>query len=303
MFKGNNILDLYSDFYKFINQENMYVPTKIKYNINNKGKPKLIERVLIAYDDVAPILYLKSAIFGADAFLYVKHLLVDEMQDYTPTHYAFFNKLFVCKKTILGDINQLINPFNKSSSQESLAEIYSGIPKTSVSTMTLLKSYRSTVEIVDFARRVIPNDSIEIIERHGEEPDIIKCANEKDQIEKLAALIKKLKNEHKSIGIICKTNTQAENLHKILKDTQDTNGIGIETELLTIKSEKFENDLVITNAYLAKGLEFDCVIMPDCGNKNYSNNIDRQMLYIGITRALHKIAVLHTGELTKFLKN
>jgi len=294
MFKNNNILDLYADFYKYIKRENMYVPSSVKFNINNKGRPKLIEKALIAYDDVAPVLYLKSAIFGADAFLYVKHLLVDEMQDYTPTHYAFFNKLFVCKKTILGDINQLVNPFNKSASQESLSEIYSAIPKTSVSTMTLLKSYRSTTEIVDFARRVIPNDNMQVIERHGDEPEIIKCVGEAEQAEKIAELIKQFKEKYKSIGIICKTDKQAEGLHNLLKDTG--------AERLTIKSEKFENDLVVTNAYLAKGLEFDCVILPDCCNKNYANDIDRQMLYIGITRALHKITVLHTGEMTKFLK-
>jgi DNA helicase-2/ATP-dependent DNA helicase PcrA len=185
MFKSNNILDLYAGFYKYINCEDMYVPSTVEFNINNKGRAKLIKKVLIAYDDVAPVLYLKSAIFGADTFLYVKHLLVDEMQDYTPTHYAFFNKLFVCKKTILGDINQLVNPFNRSASQESLAEIYSAIPKTSVSTMTLLKSYRSTTEIVDFARRVIPSDNIQVIERHGDKPEIIKCGSSGEQAEKI----------------------------------------------------------------------------------------------------------------------
>ena len=295
MFKNSNILDLYADFYKYIGREDMYLPSTIKFNIDNKGRAKLISKPFIQYDDVAPLLYLKSTIFGADAFLYVKHLLIDEMQDYTPAHYAFFNKLFVCKKTILGDINQLVNPFNRSSSQSDLAKLYSAIPKTNVATMTLLKSYRSTTEIVELARRVIPNDNIEIIERHGEEPDIIKYVNEDEQHEKIIELIKQCKTKFKSIGIICKTHTQAAALHKVLKDT-------VGAELLTIKSEKFENDLVITNAYLAKGLEFDCVILPSCDEKNYSSETDRQMLYIGITRALHKIAILHTGKLTKFLE-
>jgi DNA helicase-2/ATP-dependent DNA helicase PcrA len=273
----------------------MYIPSTIKFNINNKGRAKLIEKVLVAYDDVAPMLYLKSAVFGADAFLYIKHLLIDEMQDYTPVHYAFFNKLFVCKKTILGDINQLVNPFSISGSQESLAKIYSGIPKTSVSTMTLLKSYRSTIQIVNFARRVIANDNIQVIERHGDEPEIIKCGNAGQQADKITELIKLFRQTYKSIGIICKTDGQALSLHKMLENT--------DAELLTIKSEKFSNDLIVTNAYLSKGLEFDCVILTDCCSANYSNDIDRQMLYIGITRALHKIAVLHTGKLTKFLKN
>ena len=294
MFKGNNILDLYAGFYKYIKRENMYIPSTVKYNINNKGRAQPIERILIPYDDVAPLLYLKSAIFGADAFLYIKHLLIDEMQDYTPVHYAFFNKLFVCRKTILGDVSQLVNPYNKSASQENLAQIYSAVPKTNVSTMTLLKSYRSTTEIVDFARRVIPNENIQVIERHGDEPEVIKCADTAAQAEAIIGLIDKLKEKYKSIGIICKTAKQAENMHRMLKNTGAV--------LLGVKSEKFENDLVVTNAYLAKGLEFDCVILPGCCNKNYANEIDRQMLYIGITRALHKITVFYSERLTEFLE-
>ena len=164
--------------------------------------------------------------------------------------------------------------------------------------MTLLKSYRSTTEITDFARRIIKNDKIQIIERHGDEPDIIKCKDNNEQTDKIIELIKEEPQRgFKSIGIICKKDKQAANLHKLLKEKAN-----IETALITVSSEKFTNDLVVTTAYLAKGLEFDCVILPDSDSENYKNEIDRQMLYIGITRALHKLTLLHTGEVTGFLR-
>ena len=302
MFKNaDDILELYAGMYSYIGAQQMYVQRKVKINrqINAKtSRTHKVDATMISYDDVAPLLYLKSSVFGVDSFLYVKHLLIDEMQDYTPVHYAFFNKLFVCKKTILGDVNQLVNPFSKASSQEHIADIYENMPKTKVSTMSLWKSYRSTTEITDFAAKIIKNDKMQVIERHGDEPDIIKCASDEEQAEKISQLIKDYtKRGFKSIGVICKTDRQAANFHKLLANINNT-----EIILLTVNSEKFENDLVVTTAYLAKGLEFDCVILPSIDKNNYKNDIDRQMIYIGVTRALHKLTLLYTGELTEILK-
>ena len=303
MFKDSkDIIKIYGDMYKYFKAENMYIPKKVKINRTIKtakgDKVQKIERYFMSYDDVAPLLYLKSMIFGVDSFLYVKHLLIDEMQDYSPVHYAFFNKLFVCKKTILGDVNQLVNPFNSESSQEQITDIYTKNPKTKVENMTLLKSYRSTTEITDFARKIIPNDKLQVIERHGDEPDMIKCNDFTDEAKKIINLTKEYeKRGFKSVGIVCKTDKQAENLYNILKSTPD-----FSITHLTSESAKFDNRLVITTAYLAKGLEFDCVIIPDSDKNNYQNEIDRQMIYIAITRALHKLTLLYTGELTGFLK-
>jgi DNA helicase-2/ATP-dependent DNA helicase PcrA len=303
MFRDSkDIMKLYGDMYKYIKAENMYMPKKVKINRTiktQKGeKVQKVERYLISYDDIAPLLYLKSMVFGVDSFLYVRHLLIDEMQDYSPVHYAFFNKLFVCKKTILGDVNQLVNPYCQGSSQEKISAIYERMPKTKVTNMTLLKSYRSTAEITEFAKKVIKNDKLQLVERHGEEPLIIKCENPEDEAEKIIALTKEnSKKGFKSTGIICKTDKQAENLYNALKSKPE-----FEITLLTAKSEKFDNRLAVTTAYLAKGLEFDCVILPGADKNNYKNEIDRQMLYIGITRALHSLILLYENEITNFLR-
>ena len=212
----------------------------------------------------------------------------------------------MCKKTILGDVNQLVNPFNKESSYENIADIYEKLPKTKVTKMTLLKSYRSTAEITEFAKKVIKNDKLQVIERHGDKPDMIKCAGTEEQAGKIIDLAKEYTGRgFKSVGIICKTDTQTRELYDILKTASrgaHCASADFDITHLTAKSEKFDNKLIITTAYLAKGLEFDCVILPEADKNNYKNEIDRQMLYIGITRALHKLTLLYTGEITGFLK-
>lgn len=285
MMKQNDLLKLYADFYSYIGAKNYY--------IGFTGKK-------LQYDDVAPLLYMKSMLWGVDSFLYIKHLLIDEMQDYSPVHYAFFNNLFKCKKTILGDVSQLVNPFNQESSQADIAAVYNAQPKTKVTTMELCKSYRSTTEITAFARKIIPNDKIEIIERHGDEPDFIECKNIEDEIDKIIETVnERFAFGYKSIGIILKNEKQAEDTYKKIKSR---NAAGLEDlQHITPFSTEFSNKLIITSAYLAKGLEFDSVLIAGCDSDNFKNDIDRQMVYIGATRALHKLTLFYCGEKTKLV--
>src|SRR3546814_7075734 len=104
---------------------------------------------------------------GLRANTKVKHLVIDEMQDYSAIQYRVLNQLYPCKKTILGDINQSVNPFS-SSNLDAIAKVFGG-----ATSMTMLKSYRSTYEITEFTKRISPNIEVETIERHGEETTII----------------------------------------------------------------------------------------------------------------------------------
>src|SRR5690606_2008581 len=103
------------------------------------------------------------------SFSKVKHLLVDEMQDYTPVQYAVLARLFPCKKTILGDALQSVNSFSSSTSEE-IAKVFPG-----AGIMKLNKSYRSTWEISMFAQSILSSNDLEAMERHGEEPEVISC--------------------------------------------------------------------------------------------------------------------------------
>ena len=275
MFPSANLRMLYKGFYTWLERPDLL---KIR-----KGST-------FEYSDVYPLLYLKMKLEGLKPFLSVKHLVIDEMQDYSAVQYKVLSTLFPCKKTILGDINQSVNPFS-SSGLETIEAVF-----PDATSMTMLKSYRSTYEITQFTKRIRQNLNIEAIERHGEKPAVFAFKKETDELSHLKFLINQFLNSgYNSLGIICKTQPQADSLYHGLKDDFDLN-------LLNAASVAFGSGIVITTAHLAKGLEFDNVIVPYTNAKNYFTEPDRQMLYVACTRAMHKLSLTHTGAKSAFLE-
>lgn len=122
---------------------------------------------ILEYADLAPLAYLHIALNGNNAQSYVKHLLIDEMQDYSPIQYKVIQKLYPCRKTILGDTSQSVNPYGSSTADMIQKAFATG------EIMKLCKSYRSTFEITSFAQKIQPNNELEPIMRHGEHPKIL----------------------------------------------------------------------------------------------------------------------------------
>jgi DNA helicase-2/ATP-dependent DNA helicase PcrA len=273
-FKFNNVLDFYRDFFRWV------------------GKPELFQYdhgQRLEYADVFGLIYLRIRLEGLSAYEHVKHLLVDEMQDYTPVQYAVLSRLFACRKTILGDVSQTVNPYSASSA-ETIERVF---PQAEV--VRLYRSYRSTVEITAFAQRITPNPHIIPLERHGPEPAIRRCSSEAEELQLLQQLTATFQRSgHHSLGIICKTQRQAEQAHEALQ------GLGV--HLLTAESTTFQEGVVITTAHLAKGLEFDEVIVPFASATDYATEVDRRMLYVACTRAMHQLTLTHAGEITAFLR-
>lgn len=275
MFPSTNLRMLYKEFYNWLER-----PDLLK---QKKGS-------VYEYSDVYPLLYLKKKLEGLKTYSKVKHLVIDEMQDYSVVQYKVLSSLFPCKKTILGDINQSVNPFS-SSGLETIEAVF-----PDATSMTMLKSYRSTYEITQFSKRIRPNIAVEPIERHGDEPDIIACKNEAGELIQIKALLEKFLNSgHNSLGIICKTQQQADKLYDALKENYQVN-------LLNALSVAFGSGIVITTAHLAKGLEFDSVIVPYATARNYFTEPDRQMLYVACTRAMHKLSLTYVKEKSPFLE-
>ncbi len=258
------------------------------------GRPKLfkpIKNSVFEYSDAFPLIYLKMRLEGIESpYSGVKHLLIDEMQDYTPIQYTVLSELFSCKKTILGDANQSVNPFS-SSSAEKINEVFK-----EADCVKLCKSYRSSYEITQFAQKIQPNDDLVAIERRGETPRILSCKNAEDEISKIINIINEFQESgHHSLGIICKTQKQAETLHERLHQSVH------KIHLLTSHSSVFRQGVLICCAHMAKGLEFDRVIVPEGTYVNYSNVMDRSLLYIACTRAMHRLTLTFTGSITTFL--
>jgi DNA helicase-2/ATP-dependent DNA helicase PcrA len=275
MFKITNLRNLYKDFYAWLEKPEML---------------KAATRSVLEYSDVFPLIYLKLRLEGLKAYTHVKHLLVDEMQDYTPVQYAVLSRLFNCKKTILGDANQSVNPYSSSSS-EVIQRVFPAANAVKLNT-----SYRSTFEITSFAQKISANRELEAIERHGEAPTVSCFERPEDELQAIKTIITGFsESEYNSFGIICKTQQQANELYEQLKESM------VKIQLLTAHSTSFGDGIILTTAHLAKGLEFDQVVVPFVSAENYNNNIDKSMLYIACTRAMHKLSLTCLKGKSKFI--
>ena len=266
MFAGNNDIQVYKDFFKWT---------------NNPGMFKMRKGHTLEYSDLAPLAYLHLALEGSGNQPFrVKHLLIDEMQDYSPIQYKVIQKLFPCRKTVLGDAGQSVNPYGSSTAETIQKSL------TASEIMKLCKSYRSTFEITDFAQKIHPNAELEPVARHGEKPQILQFGSAVEELSGIMGLISTYrKSGYKSLGIICKTEQQAREMADVLKSYAN------DISFLSSQSSAFVQGIVIISAHMAKGLEFDEVIIPQTDERNYRSEIDKSMLYVAVTRAMHRLTL------------
>lgn len=243
----------------------------------------------LEYADVFPLVYMKLALEGVAPDHSVKHILVDEMQDYTPLQYRILARLYPCRKTVLGDRNQAVNPLSASQAES----IRDALPDAVCVYMN--KSYRSTWEITKLAQTIVNNPDLEPIQRHGKVPSILGFSKKKDELAAIREQVSEFAAcEWQSLGIICRTQTSAEQLFNLLQDLP-------EVYLLDEKSSIFSKGVVIATAYLAKGLEFDAVLVPFCTATEFQQQMDRHLLYVAVTRAMHELTITYTGDATQFI--
>ncbi len=249
------------------------------------------EKKKMEYADVFPYIYIKLYFEGSKVDLsHVRHLLIDEMQDYSPIQYAIIKKLFQCKITIMGDRNQNLNPHSTSSSEK----IQTIFPEALC--LELNRSYRSTYEITEFSRKISPSINIIPVKRHGKEVILYESSGEDDEIEQILNAIKEYHQEnYHSFAILCKSQKQAMRLYAELKKVTDI------VHLLGTREEKFKSGIIITSIQMAKGLEFDQVFIPFVNEENYHTELDRNLLYVATTRAMHKLEVSYTGKLSPLI--
>lgn len=275
MFAGNNNIQVYKNFFEWTGKGQMF---------------KMRKGHTLEYADLAPLAYLRIALDGNNIPSHVKHLLIDEMQDYSPIQYKVIQKLYPCRKTILGDASQSVNPYG-SSTADMIQKAF-----TTGEVMKLCKSYRSTFEITSFAQKIQPNEELEPVVRHGEQPAIFQFRNTAEEISGIIRLISIFKkSNYKSLGIVCKTEAQAKSLAQRVQANIEN------IYFLSSQSSAFVKGIIITSSHMAKGLEFDEVIVPQVNDKNYHSTIDKSMLYVAVTRAIHKLTITYSGDLSKLI--
>ncbi len=237
---------------------------------------QLIQGQEIPYEDVYPLLYLKYAINELPKRRRVKHVVIDEMQDYSYMQYRILQKLFDCPMTILGDRKQTMGE-KQTNVMKFLPEIYG----KEIFYIDMKKSYRSTREIMDYAEQILRGSSdTEYVDRHGERPQVKVTESEMQMLETMEEDLK-AGNQYRTQGVLCLTQQEADKIWGTLKDH------GIQADLLTRDSMKFHTGISVMPFYLAKGLEFDAVYIPN--EQQYQSPLEKQALYINATRALHQL--------------
>ncbi len=248
----------------------------------------------IPFEDCAPLLYLKFKIEGSELFPDIKQVVIDEAQDYYPIQYEIFKLLFPeAKYTVLGDIQQTLEKKADVTLYEEIKTIFNK-PKTTK--LFLNKSYRSSYEINQFTKGLldVPQDYLSF-ERYEEEPRVVYQETRHLLDQKIIRDIATCQDMgYQTVAIICKTFREAEEIYTRLEGQ-----VGV--RLLRREEGKVEKGVMIIPAYLAKGLEFDVVLVYGVNQENYTTEFDRKLLYISCTRAQHRLMLYYWGEKSHFL--
>ena len=285
--KSNEFLPIKERFQNFLYA---FFPTTDILEILNlfyysKGMEEDLNKT-ISYDNIAPLLVVKDFMFGTTLNFKSKYLIVDEMQDFTPAHFYIFNKIWDCPKILLGDINQCIEKKLNEGYLNKLATYFDA------DLLKLNKTYRSTKQISTLCNKIIGLKDIVHMNRDGQEPEIIQTKN---QIEDIVKLLEENEKDFKHIAIIAKTSKEAHNLYEKLEKK-------LNLQIITDIDTKITKKVIITTPTTSKGVEFDYVLVPNCDTQNYHDELDRNLLYISTTRALHKLTLLSEKDITNLLK-
>ncbi|WP_338061687.1 RNA polymerase recycling motor HelD [Sporolactobacillus terrae] len=246
------------------------------------------------WEDAVPYLYMKEKIQGRKGNRDIRHLIIDEAQDYSPAQLAFLKAAFPrCQMTILGDVNQAI--YAQSLGEDTMLSEHLYDPND-VQKLTLLRSYRSTKEIMNFARAIVPmGEVIEPFDRNGRLPEWIDTHKQSEKTEVILNKIDDFKqNGHETIALIGKTMKECREVYDLLQHRTNV-------KLITQETYQFDKGFIIIPIYLAKGIEFDAAIIYDASASNYSHESERTLFYTACTRAMHELVLLSSGAASPFL--
>jgi DNA helicase-2/ATP-dependent DNA helicase PcrA len=257
----------------------------------------------VEYEDLASLLYLQYFCYGWGERFKVKHVVIDEAQDFSIFQfYLLKNLVKESTFTILGDLSQGIHSYRGVKDWRQLQEEVFGTDRCDL--LTLEQSYRTTVEISAVANQVVERLRefqpvlAKSVVRHGKPVEIIGLDSFAAVVQALGAKIRALQREaYQSIAVIYKTNAEAALAHGGLKAG------GVPTTLISGKEEEYSTGVIVVPSYLAKGLEFDAVLIADANRENYrEEELDIKLLYVAMTRALHQLTIYYYGELTPLLR-
>ena len=265
--------------------QKMYVTTDLYeiygWLLKDCGYPELsnaeYERRKLEYEDVFPMLYLKYRLKGSRKHKNIKHLVIDEMQDYSYLQYSILSMLFHCRMTILGDRAQTMD-----SECQDVTKFLPKIFGRKIRKIVMNKSYRNTLEIAEYAERIRGGEGLELFQRHGKEVEEFHGLSMEEMLENIEKQVKSSNAQYETAAVITMNETDAYDIYRLLKNCQ------LPVSYTERDTSVFKKGMTVTTFYLAKGLEFDQVFAV-LGRE--TNPLYKQAKYISATRALHELYV------------
>ncbi|MCT0484764.1 RNA polymerase recycling motor HelD [Weissella paramesenteroides] len=251
---------------------------------------------ILPMSDMTPYMMLFDLIKGSRGERDIRFVFIDEIQDYTPFQLAFLKFSFPkARFTMLGDLNQAIfTKENAVSLQDELSQLFD--PEKS-EYIELTQTYRSTQQITDFSKDIlIQGAQIDAFERKGALPTISVVPTTEAMVTGIVQQLASNQAAAETTAIITKTLAEAEVAYAALRDQADVT-------IIRTENQRLVPGTIIVPAYLAKGLEFDAVIMWDAATKVYHGDDERQLVYTIASRAMHQLTIFAVQELTPLLAN
>ena len=297
-------LELYKDFIE--NFVFDYVDNEIIGSYLVRNTMKNLNNGEITFEDLAPIIYIHYKVFGTKVKKALRHVIADEAQDYGEFQFSVLKTILKSNSmTILGDIAQGVHSYRGIENWKKFMDVE--FPENDAIYTTLEKTYRTTKDIMYKANEVI--DKLPEYEKQyiikGEpvinRPDSINIEQKENEEEIIKAIAEKIKlykeKGYKSIAIIGKDINECKFIKKKLEK------LNSEVKLIQSKDSEYNAGISIVPSYLAKGLEFDSVMLFNVNDKKYQNTVlDIKLLYVAITRAMSKLDVFYTENISKLMK-
>ena len=249
----------------------------------------------LALEDAAPLLYLRDLLTGSGQNTAIAHLFIDEVQDYSLAQLIYLKHVFPkAKLTLLGDGEQaLFNPLTQA--EDLLTKLDKSLNITKSRLIALNKSYRSTSEITNFMKALLPDgNKIIAFSRSGPKPRLLFTKDEQTSLIVLKQELTKALKKQKQLAIITKDLKESQYLYDKLHKN-------FKAQLLSNTDRALPSGLVILPIYLAKGLEFDNVIAYDISKRNYPDDESIGILYTICSRAMHNLALITNGSIAPSL--
>ncbi|WP_144512315.1 UvrD-helicase domain-containing protein [Bacillus sp. FJAT-22090] len=301
--EANNRLNAYMKFWPKMSALSFYKSLMNRPDIVELLPEELVRETAkncqkreVHVEDLAPLVYIHQQLTGIESKQKFHHVVIDEAQDFSPFQISILKENTLGNSfTILGDLSQAIYNYQGIEDWNDFKEVFK-----ETGYYELTRSYRSTKEIIEFANEVIKQAEVPVglatpVFRSGEKVKVIVTD---DQMTEIIHVLQDLQKENlKTIAIIGRTEAECLSIYEKLQES------GIDVNVIEANQRKYEGGISVVPVYLAKGLEFDAVLLIDVDAIHYKDsNYDAKLLYVGCTRSLHDLRIFYSGEASPLIQ-